>query len=82
MGNPLGAILAYVDVARDRAVQAGGDTELLESIRAEARRIDRIVRSLLDYARPRQEEPVPVSPGMVEERVHEFLDAQGKLDQV
>ena len=74
VGNPLGAILAYVDVARGRAAQAGGDTELLESIRAEARRIDRIVRSLLDYARPRQEEPVPVSPGLVVERVHEFLD--------
>ena len=81
VGNPLGAILAYVDVARARAELAGGDTELLESIRAEAGRIDRIVRSLLDYARPRQEESVPVSPGVVVERVHEFLDAQGKLDQ-
>ena len=81
VGNPLGAILAYVDVARARAKLAGGDTELLESIRAEAGRIDRIVRSLLDYAQPRQEESVPVSPGLVVERVREFLDAQGKLDQ-
>ena len=81
VGNPLGAILAYVDVARARAELAGGDTELLESIRAEAGRIDRIVRSLLDYAQPRQEESVPVSPGLVVERVREFLDAQGKLDQ-
>ena len=82
VGNPLGAILAYVDVAKARAESAGGDTELLESIRAEARRIDRIVRSLLDYARPRQEESVPESPRLVVERVREFLDAQGKLDQV
>ena len=48
----------------------------------ETRRIDHIVRSLLDYARPRQEESVPVSPRLVVERVREFLDAQGKLDQV
>ena len=82
VGNPLGAILAYVDVARARAAELGGDIELLESIRAEARRIDRIVRSLLDYARPQQEESVPAPPRLVMERVREFLDAQGKLDQV
>ena len=82
VGNPLGAILAYVDVARARAAELGGDIELLESIRAEARRIDRIVRSLLDYARPQQEESVPAPPRLVMERVRELLDAQGKLDQV
>ncbi len=82
VGNPLGAILAYVDVARGRAEKAGGDTELLNFIRGEALRIDRIVRSLLDYARPRQEESVAVAPRQVIERVRELLEAQGKLDDV
>ncbi len=53
VGNPLGAITAFVDVARMRTQRDGGDTDILDSIRAEAGRIDRIVRGLLDYARPR-----------------------------
>jgi two-component system NtrC family sensor kinase len=81
VGNPLGAILAYVDVARARA-PSGEQAELLESIRDEARRIDRIVRSLLDYARPRLEESVAEAPRRVIERVRELLEAQGKLDEV
>ena len=82
VGNPLGAILAYVDVARARTARSGGDVDLLESIRTEARRIDRIIRSLLDYARPKEEESAPAAPSRVMERVRELLDAQGKLDQV
>jgi two-component system NtrC family sensor kinase len=82
VGNPLGAILAYVDVARARAQKAGEDTELLTQIRAEALRIDRIVRGLLDYARPRTEETVAAPPRQVIEHVRELLEAQGKLDAV
>lgn len=82
VGNPLGAILAYADVARARAGKAGADTELLENIKAEALRIDRIVRSLLDYARPRPDEAFPVEPRQVIERVRELLEAQGRLDGV
>ena len=82
VGNPLGAILGYVDVGRARAQVNGAVAELLDSIRAEARRIDRIVRSLLDYARPRPEESEAVPPRKVIERVRELLEAQGTLDEV
>jgi C4-dicarboxylate-specific signal transduction histidine kinase len=80
VGNPLGAIMGYVDVARGRAQRDGGDTELLDSIREEAARIDRIVRGLLDYARPREAEPGPVPPAPVVDRVRALLEHQGKLD--
>ena len=80
VGNPLGAIMGYVDVARSRARRDGGDTELLDSIREAAARIDRIVRGLLDYARPREAEPGPVSPAPVVDKVRAFLEHQGKLD--
>ena len=80
VGNPLGAIMAFVDVARRRAEREGGDTELLDSIRGEAVRIDRIVRGLLDYARPQESDPGRASPKAVLERVRELLDSQGKLD--
>jgi C4-dicarboxylate-specific signal transduction histidine kinase len=80
LGNPLGAILAYVDVARARADKGGGDTELLESIRDEAVRIDRIIRSLLDFARSKEAEAGSQEVWPVVERVRELLEAQGRLD--
>ena len=82
VGNPLGAIMAYVDVARGRAERAGADTELLTSVRAEAERIDRIVRSLLDYARPKKGEAGATPPAEVLMRVRDLLENQGKLDEV
>lgn len=82
VGNPLGAIIAYADVARSRADRDGGDTELLHSIRHEAQRIDRIVRGLLDYARPKTSEVAPSAPRAVVEQVWQLLEDQGKLDRV
>ncbi len=56
VGNPLGAITGYVELARDRlgageAGRAEAD-DFMSRVGAEARRIDRIVRDLLDLARP------------------------------
>jgi C4-dicarboxylate-specific signal transduction histidine kinase len=82
LGNPLGALMAYVDVARSRAESEGGNTELLDSVREEAVRIDRIIRSLLDFARSKETESGPHHPWPVVERVRELLEAQGRLDQV
>ncbi len=82
VGNPLGAIIGYVDVARARAKQGNADPELLEDIREEATRIDRIIKGLLDYARPRDEKEQIEAPGVVITRVRELLENQGKLTGV
>jgi len=82
LGNPLGALLAYVDVARSRAESAGGNTELLDSIREEAIRIDRIIRSLLDFARSKETESGPQNAWPVVDRVKDLLEAQGRLEGV
>ena len=82
LGNPLGALLAYVDVARGRAETGGDDGELLDSIREEAIRIDRIIRSLLDVARSKDTESGPQHPWPVVERVKDLLEAQGRLEGV
>ena len=82
LGNPLGALMAYVDVARSRAEAGGGDTELLDSVREEAVRIDRIIRSLLDFARSKEGATAPHDPWPVIQRVRELLEAQGKLEGV
>lgn len=81
VGNPLGAIMAFVDVAKSRLQKEGADTELLDSIRDEAKRIDRIVRGLLDYARPHEADLGPVPPADVLHKVRELLDTQGTLDE-
>jgi C4-dicarboxylate-specific signal transduction histidine kinase len=82
LGNPLGALMAYVDVARSRAESEGGDTELLDSVREEAIRIDRIIKSLLDFARSKETGSGAQHPWPVVERVRELLEAQGRLDRV
>ncbi|MEJ2204651.1 MAG: ATP-binding protein [Gemmatimonadota bacterium] len=82
VGNPLGAIIAYSDVAKARALRDGGDVEILDSIKGEGLRIDRIVRGLLDYARPRNAQMAPRSPGEVLDRVRTLLQDQGKLDDL
>ncbi len=51
IGNPLGAILGYIGLVSRTA--EGQSKELLAAAQREAERIDRIVRGLLDYARPR-----------------------------
>src|SRR5690606_20723204 len=48
IGNPLGAVLGYLSLLKRR----GAEPEILSGLEREARRIDRIVRGLLDYARP------------------------------
>lgn len=59
IGNPLGALLGYASLLARRGVEP----ELAGGVEAEARRIDRIVRGLLDYARPAPalREPVDVN---------------------
>jgi C4-dicarboxylate-specific signal transduction histidine kinase len=82
IGNPLGAILTYLDLARSRAQDPDTVTEMVGSARGEALRIDAIVRSLLAYARPSQVESGAFDPWEVAARVKELLSAQGRLDRV
>ena len=63
IGNPLSGVLGWLSVAQSRS---SGDSELaryLQEMEAEVRRIDGIVRSLLDLGRPRRAQlgPVPVA---------------------
>ncbi|MFH1762763.1 MAG: ATP-binding protein [Gemmatimonadota bacterium] len=82
LGNPLGALMAYVDVARSRAGSNGGETDLLDSIREEAIRIDRIIRSLLDFARSKESESGPQDAWPVVDRVRDLMEAQGRLEGI
>jgi signal transduction histidine kinase len=78
VGNPLSAIGTYVDVLRQRGI----DDELLTSIEREMDRIDRIVRGLLAYARPKDEATGEVDIAAVVRTVVELLEQQGALATV
>jgi len=78
IGNPLGALVGYLSVLRRR----GGDEELLGGMEREARRIDRIVRSLLQYARPHPAERESVDVNESVRRVVGLLREQGRLEGV
>lgn len=78
IGNPLGALVGYASVLRRRGV----DPALVDGVEREARRIDQIVRSLLDYARPAVGEREGVDVNASITRVVELLRAQGRLAEV
>lgn len=78
IGNPLGALIGYVFLLRKR----GGDAEILDGLDREARRIDRIVRELLEYARPGSVHREEVDINQSIERVVGLLRSQGWLGSV
>src|SRR2546430_7984294 len=78
VGNPLGAIGTYVEVLRRRGV----DPAVVGGLTRELTRIDDIIRSLLDYARPGEEVLDVVDPSDVIRSAFGLLEAQGALKEV
>ena len=78
VGNPLGAIGTYVEVLRRR----GADAEVTAGLTRELERVDTIVRSLLDYARPQEDALAPVDAAAVVRGAYELLRAQGAFRAV
>ncbi|HVO36212.1 MAG TPA: ATP-binding protein [Gemmatimonadales bacterium] len=78
VGNPLAAVANYVELLRRRGVEP----EIVAAIEREAGRIDIIVRSLLDYARPRDARRERVDLASVASRAVDLLRSQGVLRPV
>lgn len=84
VGNPLGALMNYLDLAR-RRIRGGGDQDAaVESAVEEARRIDRIIRSILNFSRPAEEgEEVRSIPfAEVISRAVQLLEGRGVFEGV
>jgi two-component system, NtrC family, sensor kinase len=75
VGNPLGAIIGYLGLIQRRT--DGQARELAESAEREAQRIDRIIRGLLDFARPREAAAKPVDVNEVVQDTLELVGTQG-----
>ncbi|MEE8487304.1 MAG: ATP-binding protein [Gemmatimonadota bacterium] len=76
VGNPLGAILGYAALGRKDSVE---EPEWLQGIVHEAHRIDRIVRGLLDYARPRAAATSNIEINEVATRTIQMMTLQGRF---
>ena len=76
VGNPLGAILGYAALGRKAP---GPEPEWLEGIVYESHRIDRIVRGLLDYARPKAASASQVDINEVVSRTVQMMTLQGRF---
>lgn len=79
IGNPLGAILGYLEIAERRPTIK---QEIVDDMRREARRIDRIVKGLLDYARPRQPAPRAIEVNEVVTGAIGLVEAQGHFKHI
>jgi signal transduction histidine kinase len=79
IGTPLAAIIGYVDILRDELGTDRVKSDYLRRIGAEAERIDRIVRELLDYARPRQAQLEAVDVAALLAATCTMLEGQGVL---
>jgi signal transduction histidine kinase len=82
IGNPLAGIGGYAHVLSRVAGGDGDARDAVIGIEREAARIDRIVRGLLDYARPRRMTPAPVDVNVAIEEALSLLDDQGVLKRI
>ncbi|MBI1922452.1 MAG: HAMP domain-containing protein [Geobacter sp.] len=81
IGTPLAAIMGYAGMLREELASDPEKTDYLRRIIDDSGRIDRIVRGLLDYARPTRGELVSVNAGDVISEVMELAGSQGLLKQ-
>jgi signal transduction histidine kinase len=87
IGNPLAAILGYVDILRADGSGSGAlpDAErrdALDRVKAETQRIIRIIRDLLEYSRPSHEEPSLIDPLVVVRSAQALLAPQARFREV
>lgn len=81
IGSPLASILGYAEILAAEAVPGSAQAEYHRRIIDGCERIDRIVRGLLDYARPRQPSCEEVDLGALVAETVELLQHQGLFKQ-
>jgi len=87
IGNPLAAILGYVDILRADASGKGDlpvadRQDALDRVKAETQRINRIIRELLEYSRPTREDPVATDLLRLVQSAQALLAPQSRFHDV
>jgi len=82
VGNPMGALLAFMDLAsRDPGLGAGGREHLARGQR-EGERVRRILRQLLDFSSPPRGVRVPIELARLCEETAGLVRAQRRYQQI
>ena len=82
VGNPLGAILGYTDMLIRGVEDEETRSDFLKRIEKEIKRIDAIIKELLDYSRPTQLEVKEVDINAVIKETLSFLSHQKSFDKI
>lgn len=83
IGNPLSAIKGYADVLK-RAPDMDNDKRMgfIGDIQREVDRVDKIIRTLLNYSRPRKSSPQIVNVNQVIKDTADIVRSQGVLKNI
>ncbi|MDD2321178.1 MAG: ATP-binding protein [Geobacteraceae bacterium] len=82
LGTPLAAIIGYAGILRDELRDDPEKSDFLFRIEQEAGRIDRIIRGLLDYAKPSCKDWEAVDMVDVLQSTIDMLDGQGAFRNI
>ncbi|HEY6007555.1 MAG TPA: ATP-binding protein [Geobacteraceae bacterium] len=82
IGTPLAAIMGYAELLQDELAQDPEKSDYVQRISADCARIDRLVRGLLDYARPAPSGSEPVDLAQLISATVELLSGQGVFKRI
>ena len=82
VGNPLGAILGYTTILEEEGMDREESKDYLKRIEKEIERINRIVRELLDFARPSKFEIKDVEVNKVLENTVSLISYQKNFKNI
>lgn len=81
MGNPIGALLAFLDLARRDPGISETTREQLQRAGREGERVRRILRQLLDFARPARYSPQAVDVAAIAREMIELIETQKSFEK-
>jgi len=82
VGNPLGAILGYTSILRKEGINGEESKDYMRRIEGEIERINKIVRGLLDFARPSKLELREVDVNKIIPNTLSLLTYQANLNKI
>lgn len=78
IGNPLGVMQGYLELLRQEDLASGEKNDFLDRTEQELGRVNRLIRQLLDFARPAPGNRVPVHGQQLIQQTVEMFRERGK----
>ncbi len=82
IGNPIGIVLGYLDLLRQKDLADIERTDYIERAQDEIGRVNKIIRELLDFSRPAQDVIEEVSVHAIIEEVTDMLRQQPMMKEI